>query len=176
MSWPHAADTVLLERKHNKVPYSLIAKEINETFDTHYSKGAISARIKKLGLAKHRPIRKKEVMPAARHDSVPVETRPLPSATMKSAGATPLTVVHKILDYPDPCVSDPDIMVIGAPAVTFFPCDPAKIGTYRITELEPGQCRYPFGEGPFTFCGAPQCGEETSYCAEHHAVTRRVPA
>jgi hypothetical protein len=39
-----------------------------------------------------------------------------------------------------------------------------------VTDLEEGQCRYPFGEGPFTFCGHAQ-KDGSSYCRPHAALT-----
>ena len=35
-----------------------------------------------------------------------------------------------------------------------------------LVELTHGQCRYPFGDGPFTFCGHPKYGS-SSYCSAH---------
>jgi GcrA cell cycle regulator len=42
-----------------------------------------------------------------------------------------------------------------------------------LEQLESNDCRYPFGEGPFTFCGR-QIEEGRSYCPEHQwlATTR----
>lgn len=39
----------------------------------------------------------------------------------------------------------------------------------RLIDLQPGQCRWPEGDGPFWFCGARQA-RNSSYCEEH---TRR---
>jgi GcrA cell cycle regulator len=51
----------------------------------------------------------------------------------------------------------------------------AEIEPRHITldQLERDDCRYPFGEGPFTFCGR-QIEEGRSYCPEHQwlATTR----
>jgi GcrA cell cycle regulator len=38
-----------------------------------------------------------------------------------------------------------------------------------IPELEPDHCRYPYGEGPFTFCGHKKF--QGSYCAAHYYLT-----
>jgi GcrA cell cycle regulator len=35
-----------------------------------------------------------------------------------------------------------------------------------LAEIERGECRYPYGDGPFTFCGHPAV-EGASYCAPH---------
>lgn len=38
-----------------------------------------------------------------------------------------------------------------------------------LLELEPGECRFPYGEGPFTFCGC--VASHGSYCAYHDRET-----
>jgi GcrA cell cycle regulator len=40
-----------------------------------------------------------------------------------------------------------------------------------IDQLEPDDCRYPYGDGPFTFCGHWKM-DGSSYCAEHFPLTR----
>lgn len=42
--------------------------------------------------------------------------------------------------------------------------EPASLGL-TLMELEPGQCRWPHGDGPFLFCGHPVEGQ--SYCSYH---------
>lgn len=45
-----------------------------------------------------------------------------------------------------------------------------------LLDLGDSDCRYPFGDSPYTFCGRPQLklkGEETSYCPEHFELSRR---
>lgn len=43
-----------------------------------------------------------------------------------------------------------------------------------LMDLEPNDCRFPYGDGPFTFCGHPkQAG--SSYCAPHYHLTRQEP-
>lgn len=39
-----------------------------------------------------------------------------------------------------------------------------------LFDLKHGQCRYPYGDGPFTFCGCP-AADGSSYCAAHHQLT-----
>lgn len=40
-----------------------------------------------------------------------------------------------------------------------------------LFDLEEGQCRFPFGDGPFTFCGHLVREDGKPYCAEHYALT-----
>lgn len=35
-----------------------------------------------------------------------------------------------------------------------------------LIDLEPGDCRYPYGDGPFVFCGHPKFGD-APYCGPH---------
>lgn len=44
--------------------------------------------------------------------------------------------------------------------------EPRHVG---LVDLEPGDCRYPYGDSPFTFCGHPQM--QGSYCAAHFFLT-----
>jgi GcrA cell cycle regulator len=39
-----------------------------------------------------------------------------------------------------------------------------------LAALEAGQCRYPYGDGPFTFCGC-QALPGKPYCPPHHMLT-----
>lgn len=68
------------------------------------------------------------------------------------------------------------------------PSNPAKKAEVKTTvvplnidlgDLKNSQCRYPYGEGPYTFCGHP-VKEKSPYCADHHAIcfqaVRRRPA
>lgn len=44
-----------------------------------------------------------------------------------------------------------------------------------LIELQHGQCRYPFGDGPFRFCGHP-VEPGRPYCTPHHALCTTVYA
>lgn len=41
-----------------------------------------------------------------------------------------------------------------------------------LHELGPTQCHWPYGEGPYTFCGREKEVERV-YCAAHQALARR---
>jgi GcrA cell cycle regulator len=44
-------------------------------------------------------------------------------------------------------------------------------GTLKVLDLRHNSCRWPEGDGPiFVFCGRPR-HHESSYCAEHHALS-----
>lgn len=42
-------------------------------------------------------------------------------------------------------------------------------------DLQPHHCRYPYGNGPYTFCGHPQVAG-SSYCDDHKTFTCQIQA
>lgn len=44
----------------------------------------------------------------------------------------------------------------------------------HLLDLENGDCRYPFGNGPFTFCGRPKV-QGLSYCEGHARICLDLP-
>lgn len=59
------------------------------------------------------------------------------------------------------------------PPVVYQPKPEPATGTVplhlNLIDLEQGQCCFPFGEGPFTFCGCPTV-EGHSYCLPHGRI------
>jgi hypothetical protein len=47
-------------------------------------------------------------------------------------------------------------------------------GTLSLIELRDGDCHWPFGEGPYLFCGR-ACVFEQPYCAEHLRMAHNEP-
>lgn len=41
---------------------------------------------------------------------------------------------------------------------------------FKFLELRTGQCKWPAGTGPYTFCGKPIVGEGAPYCARHSNI------
>lgn len=66
-----------------------------------------------------------------------------------------------------PAPAEPTPAAVSAP-----PAEPTPYQFLSLTleQLEHGQCRYPHGEGPFLFCGAPS-QENSSYCPRCHSVS-----
>lgn len=42
-----------------------------------------------------------------------------------------------------------------------------------LDDLKNSQCHYPYGEGPYTFCGH-SVKEKSPYCMDHHAICFRT--
>lgn len=53
---------------------------------------------------------------------------------------------------------------------------PPEVRNLTLLDLGPSDCRWPLGDGPFTFCGCPQ-NAASSYCDFHHALSiqERMP-
>lgn len=43
----------------------------------------------------------------------------------------------------------------------------------HLMDVGPKQCRWPYGNSPYTFCGQP-ITEESSYCGYHHQMSREA--
>ncbi len=43
-----------------------------------------------------------------------------------------------------------------------------------LLDLEPEDCRYPFGDGPIVFCGCPAVAG-SSYCLPHKILCTKAP-
>ena len=59
-------------------------------------------------------------------------------------------------------------------APTPLPKQPHKSGTVPLVELRYSDCHWPYGDGPFLFCGDP-AREASRYCEVHHALARGKP-
>jgi len=91
-----------------------------------------------------------DILPRVRVDNVPV-------------GSTAYKVIHAIKrgqQQPKPR------------AEPFFCKDVSGVEPIQldILDLEPGNCRWPYGDHPVTFCGHPQV-PSSSYCAAHTRVS-----
>ncbi|MBR0826298.1 hypothetical protein JQ596_12180 [Bradyrhizobium manausense] len=134
--------------------FSDIAREINRTFGTAYTKSAVLGRARRMGLSVQPRVDSPSIVPslatAAQEDCVP-SRQSLPHA----------------LQQP--------------PQTAFRPAEPVKLRCVGVRprlisllELESDDCRYPYGgdkEGEeITFCGHPR-RRGSSYCAPHFRLT-----
>jgi hypothetical protein len=54
------------------------------------------------------------------------------------------------------------------------PTEEPRRGSFDLLDLKLGQCRYPHGERPFRFCGAPVV-DSYPYCREHAELCYNKP-
>ena len=130
--------------------YGQAARAINTRFGTEFTRNAAVGRAKRLGL---KPASVRKVLTKPRR----------PARWGESAPKAPAKVVRP-----------------AAPAMP-EPVKPVKLRCVGISprllafaDLEPGDCRYPYGgekEGEaYAFCGHPRI-PHSSYCRPHHALT-----
>ena len=136
------------------ISFARAAAEINARFGTAYTRNAALGRGKRMGLVV--PIRREDQTTAAK-------VRPKPAKSGKR------------LDWearPQEPVATP-----GPPAPVQLRCVGISPRLISFVELEPGDCRYPYGgdkdDEPIAFCGHPRCAG-SSYCTPHFHLTRGV--
>jgi GcrA cell cycle regulator len=129
--------------------FAEIAREINARFGTSYSRSAAIGRSKRMGLvAPKRPSQPPK--PArSKADRVGKRSDPPSNELLQAAPARAEPVKLRCVGISPRLIS--------------------------LTELEPGDCRYPYGgdkeNEPITFCGHPRLAG-SSYCAPHFHLTR----
>jgi len=134
--------------------YGQAARAINARFGTEFTRNAAVGRAKRLGL---KPASVQKVLLRPKRFNRQGESAPKTSGKVVSS-TTPME-----------------------PASTSEPVKPVKLRCVGIrprllafADLEPGDCRYPYGgerDGEaYAFCGHPRI-PHSSYCRPHHALT-----
>lgn len=128
----------------NGLSFSRISAELYAEFNVNYSRNACIGKAQRLGLSASKSAPKSD---AVAHRLAVRAKEPSTRSTvgrMRSASfRSPSQRVRPLR---------------AAPA------EPLHLA---FEDLQFGQCRYPFGEGPFTFCG---CPAEGSWCDAHHVL------
>jgi GcrA cell cycle regulator len=143
--WLPAHDAALTKHLAANMSFADAAGEINREFGTAYSRNATIGRAGRIRLR---------------------------STVGKSQGSKR----HK-----GPRKAQPRAPKIERKAPAVFACDPASglrvadviPRNIPLFELQPGDCRWPYGHGPFVFCGCPTLADG-SYCEAHQALSARV--
>ncbi|MBV9562412.1 MAG: hypothetical protein JOY90_18505 [Bradyrhizobium sp.] len=158
--WAPQHSAALREHLAQGLSYSEIANAINAKFGTFYTRNAVIGRGRRLGLG--RPRQAEDFpRPPKRLRRLPSKARPARPAASKAARSD--SAGHRAL-APMPRRRVPRLRCVGiAPRLL------------SLTELEPGDCRYPYGgdrDGePIVFCGHLRM-EGSSYCEPHFHLTQ----
>jgi|SRR3954451_11491866 len=153
--WTPEHSQALRECVAHGISFARAAAEINARFGTAYTRNAALGRGKRMGL----------VAPVQR------ENRPMPKA------GTPRKVKSRDRPNAEAPRPEPD----NVPAASATPVQLRCVGTsprlVSLVELEPGDCRYPYGgdkdDEPIAFCGHPRRAG-SSYCTPHFHLTRGI--
>ncbi len=151
-NWAPEHCEALRENLAKGMSYSEIAEAINAKFNTAYSRNATIGRARRMGLA------------GAERPGI----WPRPPTRVEQSKA------HKMKErYAS--MSGWIVPVFERDETVRLRCVETDPRHLTLPELEPGDCRYPYGgdeEGEaITFCGRP-CSENSSYCAPHFHLTR----
>jgi GcrA cell cycle regulator len=151
-NWASVHSDALREYLALGMTYSAIARAINAKFDTAYSRNATIGRAKRMGLAGvDRP---QDCTPPTPKDQQPSLRRLREHYAAASRWFGPV------------------FETVEVPKLRCVDLEPRCLS---LLELEPGDCRYPYGgddEGEaITFCGHTQ-REDSSYCTAHFHLTR----
>jgi GcrA cell cycle regulator len=121
--------------------YSQIAAVLSAEFGTAYSRNACIGRAGRMGLSNPFPVK------AVKKEPVPRPPRPKRSSSARRIRSAPAAEEVKLR-----CVEIVPRLI-------------------SLIDLEPDDCRYPYGDTSILFCGHPRHGAQ-SYCAPHHSITQ----
>jgi GcrA cell cycle regulator len=148
-SWTPERDALMAECFGRKMSCSATAAVINERFNSSYSRNAVIGRALRKGIAtagvvnlSHKPA----CDPAAWRSS----------GVTKRAYQRRKAKEREMAAKPDP---------------QNYRCVDVEPLNLDLLALESDMCRWPFGDGPFVFCGCPTLGGP--YCEPHSALATR---
>lgn len=147
VGWPELHEQALLPLIESGLPASKIADAINLMFRTKYSRNAIVGKASRLGM----PCKGKH-FPAAKRDDGVAPKKPRARAVTADK------------PWRLPPVKPPR-------AVTVLACARIVPKGIACVDLEPGHCRWPYGEADITFCGHERLPGQP-YCQPHLHLSR----
>lgn len=152
--WPEEHSQELARLVASGMVYRLVAEALNEKFGTSHTKNAIVGKVQRLGL------------------TAPEKPKRPPYVRKPKARRREREVIRIV-----PANGNSNVMRVLRTVVL----EQAKLRCVEIVprhlsliELEAGDCRYAFGDGPFTFCGHP-VHAGSSYCMPHTALCKEPP-
>jgi GcrA cell cycle regulator len=142
--WPVLHSKALAEMMPLGKSFAVMADDLNRRFGSSYSRNSVIGRANRMfGPGTKGPSIVTKVPHKAKVQAVP---RPKPKVVVVA---------------PRPQREKIEVM-----------CREITTSGVALADLEPGQCRYPYGDGPYTFCGhAAVVG--FSYCEPHRLLCTR---
>lgn len=155
--WPSEHSDALRDDFLKGMSYAEIGRRINARFGMAYTRNAVAGRAKRLGLVAPERVTSPSIVPSLPPGAPPV---------------APLIAPH--------CPALPNLSFppksAMKPARAKLRCVGVQPRLIQLVELEPGDCRYPYGgekEGEdIGFCGHPR-QPGSSYCTPHAHLVRR---
>jgi GcrA cell cycle regulator len=160
--WTPEHSQALRDHVARGISFARAAAEINAQFGTAYTRNAAIGRGKRMGL----------IGSARRED------RSVPAKARRPAKAPRQVKARKRPDAESPrSEPQPETVPVVAVAPVMLRCVGMSPRLISLAELEPCDCRYPYGgdkdDEPIAFCGHPR-RKGSSYCTPHFRLTRGV--
>jgi GcrA cell cycle regulator len=150
-NWAPEHSDALRDCLASGMSYTEIAQALNDKFNTAYSRSAALGRARRMGLAGGERLRD-----ASGHLS---KSRQMGLHHLRERFASTARWFVPVFERAE------------LPKLRCVEIEPRRLS---LVELEPGDCRYPYGgdeeHEPITFCGHPR-REESSYCTAHFYLT-----
>jgi GcrA cell cycle regulator len=173
-NWAPEHSQALRQYLAKGMSYSEIADAINSRFGTAYTRSATIGRGRRLGLpAPGRPEDGPKRSPKAKTPRLKAPRLKAPSSKAPRLEAASPQQLHERCSAE---LSPPPAALERTEAVALR-CVGITPRLLSLVELEPGDCRYPYGgdkDGEaITFCGHPRLAG-SSYCTPHFHLTRET--
>ena len=172
-NWAPEHSQALREYLAKGMSYSEIADAINSRFGTAYTRSATIGRGRRLGLpAPGRPEDGPKRPPKAKTPRLKAPRLKAPRSKAPRLEAASPQQLHERRSAE---LSPPPPAALERTEAVALRCVGITPRLLSLVELEPGDCRYPYGgdkDGEaITFCGHPRLAG-SSYCAPHFHLTR----
>jgi GcrA cell cycle regulator len=162
--WPQEHTDELIRLAKEELSYRAIARLMTEKFGIPYNRNMMIGKAKRIGIVKA---------------AAPQKPRG------KTVKRSPKPRVARTTPFRKTKVHAPSFRIVSAnansSAVKIIKTVRTELAELRcvevnprhldLIELEPNDCRAPYGDGPITFCGHPK-REGSSYCGPHGAMFR----
>jgi GcrA cell cycle regulator len=158
--WPEEHTRELTRLCGEKYSYRAIAGVMNAKFGTNYTKNAVLGKAARIGIVKeaapsvpgnHKPKVERKAPYKIRAPRVRIETVRIVPA---NGNSTAMRIINTV-----------------SFELAQLRCVEIEPRHLSIIDLEPNDCRYPYGDETVTFCGHPK-REGSSYCTPHFALCR----
>ena len=166
--WTVEQSQALRDHVAHGLSFARAAAEINARFGTAYTRNAAIGRGKRMGL----------IAPRQSEDR-PVPAKALRPAKAPRPGKASRPEKARQRHGAEPSQPEPELVPAVADAPTQLRCVGISPRLISLVELEPCDCRYPYGgdkdDEPIAFCGHPRRAG-SSYCTPHFHLTRGIGA
>ncbi len=163
--WTDEYDGYLRSSVESAATFAVTVKKLNAKFGTTFTRNAAIGRAKRIGLCSPNPAKMKSKVELVNGkkpwEAVGVSRRTW-NRHKQIAEGTYVRPEYK----PRPRKVEFQRDAAGMRVADVMPLH------LSLIDLETNQCRWPFGDGPFTFCGC-QTFDGSSYCEPHLSLSER---